>query len=70
MNDSPVPDLPRVVSAEKLAREWGLAPATLRRWARTGEIPARRIGRRVVFDVNDIAVWYAAQPRAAGGAGR
>jgi len=48
------PDVPRLVPAERLAEAWQVAPATVRRWARQGTIPAVRVGKFWRFDLREL----------------
>ena len=55
---------PRFCGIERAARLTGLAPMTLRKWARTGKIPARRAGRLILFDLAELDHWLAGLPGA------
>lgn len=47
-----------VLTAEQLADKLPLHPETIRRWAREGRIPHRRLGgRRVVFIESEVNDW-------------
>ena len=43
---------PRWGTAAEAAAEWHVNSDTVRRWAREGRVPARRIGRKYEFDLN------------------
>ncbi len=44
-----------IVDARNLASKLGVTPATILAWARRGQIPYLRAGRRpVLFDVTDV----------------
>ena len=45
-------DRPRWGTAREAAAEWHVNQNTVRRWAREGRVPARRIGRKYEFDLN------------------
>ena len=53
----PIADLPRLVSVETLSRHWDRRADTLRAMARRGELPSKKIGRCVMFDVDELARW-------------
>jgi hypothetical protein len=47
---------------EELAKELGICPKTLKRWARTGRGPARsKIGRAVFYRRNTVMSWLELQ---------
>jgi excisionase family DNA binding protein len=50
-----------LVLGEELARELGIAPSTLREWARRGLVPNRKMPhtRRVLFSRADVEAWLA-----------
>ena len=49
----PIPiDQPRWGTAKEAAAEWHVNLDTVRRWAREGRVPFRRIGRKYEFDLN------------------
>ena len=65
-----VPDAaggPEVVSAEWVARRLGVNVKTVYTAARTGEIPARRLGRRFIFVRQVIETWLATAPESIDG---
>jgi excisionase family DNA binding protein len=51
-------------SPEALSRRVGIKADTLRLWARTGKLPAKRIGSLVLFRRADIDEWLAGAPSA------
>ena len=57
--------LPDLVTVEVLASRWNLKPGTIRKWARLGQIPSRRMGRLLVFDVRELDDWYRQLPSGA-----
>ena len=44
----------RLLSVERLAELWCVSEATVRRWAREGELPAVRIGKCWRFRESDL----------------
>jgi excisionase family DNA binding protein len=46
--------LPALVNVEEAAPILGVSPATVRRWAGTGQIPSVRLGRRLRIDLSKI----------------
>ena len=45
-----------IVKTEELARQLGVTPETVRRWARRGLIPSMRVSPKVIrFDVDEVA---------------
>ena len=57
--------LPELLTVEVLAQKWHLKPGTIRTWARRGQIPSRKMGRLLVFDVRELAQWYSRLPSGA-----
>ena len=53
----------RLVSSNVIADMTGWTPDTIRRMARQGRIPARRVGQRYRFNVEEIEQWMAALPK-------
>jgi excisionase family DNA binding protein len=51
-------------SPEALARRVGIKADTLRLWARTGKLPARRVGSLVLFRRAEIDEWLSNAPSA------
>ena len=49
---------------KRAARITGLSEMCLRKWARTGKIPARRAGRLILFDLAELDRWLAGLPTA------
>lgn len=43
------PGLPVLWTVEALAEHWRIRPDTLRAWARRGELPSIKLGRKVLF---------------------
>lgn len=41
--------LPRLWTVEALAEHWRIRPDTLRAWARRGDLPSIKLGRKVLF---------------------
>ena len=48
-----------ILTAEELAKILPLHPETIRKWAREGRIPHRRLGRKIVFLSAEIDAWIA-----------
>lgn len=48
-----------ILTAEQLSEVLPLHPETIRRWAREGRIPHRRLGRKIVFLRGEIDAWIA-----------
>jgi excisionase family DNA binding protein len=46
-----------ILTAEELSKILPLHPETIRRWAREGRIPHRRLGRKIVFLSAEIDTW-------------
>lgn len=55
----------RLIDSNAVADLTGFTPNTIRRLARQGRIPARRVGQRYRFDVAEIEAWIAGLPKAA-----
>jgi excisionase family DNA binding protein len=53
---------PLINEKEAAALLGGLHPKTLQRMARTGRIPAYRVGRRWCFRVSELDKWLKSQP--------
>ena len=53
----------RLVSSNVVADMTGWTPDTIRRMARQGRIPARRVGQRYRFNVEEIEQWMAELPK-------
>lgn len=47
--------LPRLVDASGVADRLKLDESTVRKWARLGRLPCYKLGRRVLFDVAEVA---------------
>ncbi len=47
---------PALMDVEQFAARVGVGPATVRRWAASGEVPARRMGRRWMIDAAAVRV--------------
>ena len=62
-------ELPELVTVEVLAEKWHIKPGTLRMWARRGRLPSRKMGRLIVFSVQELAEWYQRLPTGASGGG-
>lgn len=56
--------LPRLLSVEAVSRRLSIKPATLRAWARRGEIPAFKLGTLTYFDEADLVAWLAGKREA------
>lgn len=54
----------RLVDANTVSQMSGLSPFTIRRYARIGRIPARKIGQRTWFVLAEVEQWLAGLPRA------
>jgi excisionase family DNA binding protein len=48
-----------ILNAKELSKFLPLHPETIRKWAREGHIPHRRLGRKVVFLSSEIDAWIA-----------
>jgi len=48
---------PILLTAEELSKTLPLHPETIRRWAREGRIPFRKLGRKIVFLASEITAW-------------
>lgn len=46
--------LPALWTVEALAEHWRIRPDTLRAWARRGELPSIKLGRKVLFREDDL----------------
>ena len=57
--------VPELLTVDALAHKWHLKPGTIRAWARRGQIPSRKMGRLLVFDVRELAQWYSRLPSGA-----
>ena len=55
----------RLVSTDHVADMTGYAPSTIRQFARQGRIPARRVGQRSRFVIDEIEQWMTDLPKAA-----
>lgn len=55
----------RTMSVNEAAKELGVHPWTLYRWAREGRIPAVKLGRSVRFRVAALREWMEQQEREA-----
>lgn len=53
----------RLISSNAVADMTGWSPDTIRRMARQGRIPARRVGARYRFNVDEIEQWIAELPK-------
>ena len=63
--------LVRHLNQVELSRRWSISPRTLERWRWLGEGPAHlKIGGRVVYRLQDIEAFEAAQLRMPTGRGR
>jgi excisionase family DNA binding protein len=45
------------MSAEEVCGALGVSPRTLRTWTKAGEIPAMKVGRRVLYPVDQLKQW-------------
>ena len=52
----------RLITADDVSAMTGFTANTIRRWARQGSIPCRRIGQRVRFVPTEIEQWFASLP--------
>lgn len=43
-----------LISLKEMARKLSVHPTTLRSWAKSGEVPYHRIGKKYFFDINNI----------------
>jgi len=55
----------RLIDANDVADLTGFTPNTIRRMARRGDIPSRRVGRSVRFVRDEIEQWLTELPRSA-----
>jgi excisionase family DNA binding protein len=46
---------PILLTVDELANALRARPETVRDWAAAGRVPARRVGRRWLFDPNEVA---------------
>jgi len=49
---------------EQAQRRYGPNAMTWRKWARIGFVPAKRVGRLILFDFAELDAWLAARPTA------
>ena len=54
----------RWVAVDYVESLTGFKPKTIYRMAREGRIPAKRVGRSIRFDPDEIVRWMAKQPKA------
>lgn len=54
----------RMVPISVAAKYVGVSEVTLARYARQGKCPSFRVGKRVLFDLNEIERWLRAQAQA------
>lgn len=45
---------PAILTVERVAKMMQVSPATVRRWAEDGAIPAKKIGRRWYFSAEQL----------------
>ncbi len=67
MSDAPAPpaEVPQMLDARALGARLGLPVAFIRQLARTGRLPSRRVGTRLIFEESAIARWLAGLPSGA-----
>ena len=57
---------PQIVTTIGVARELGVHPDTVAKYARTGELPSRWILNRRVFDMREVETWLASRAQRRG----
>jgi DNA-binding transcriptional MerR regulator len=57
------PTQPLAVGLDEAARLTGLPANTLRIFARAGRCPSRKVGRRRVYVISELAAWLQEQDR-------
>lgn len=67
--DSPVPIPGQQLGVPGVSRWLGQKPATIRKWGRSGFLPARRAGSLLLFDRDEITAWLRGLPPATEDAG-
>jgi excisionase family DNA binding protein len=49
------------MSAEEVCEALGVSERTLRDWTKAGKIPAMKVGRRVLYPVDQLKQWMESQ---------
>ena len=59
----------RWINVDEAAAHFGVRPTTIREWARTGKIPAQKIGKAWKFKYSVLEAWENGNSRTSGSAG-
>ena len=53
-----------ILTREDVALIFGVEPSTVDTWRREKDLPARKVGRTVLFDLQEVRQWFLAQSEA------